>query len=290
MDRTEIFAPGANGEDIFLVMDSNSQIEKKCLDFRGAVHNIEQENVATWREILNHLPPYLINKEEALKEWATYELDDNYEHRHASHLYPLFYGLSDEFANSPELREAAIKAIKKRIDCRKAGGSEMAFGLVQLAQACISLKDKEDYEFALTRLLNDYHFRVLNPSHNRMDIFNVDIAGGLPAIIISGIINFDRGQLNILTVFPISRLPRRKIEGVRTKNQIFIDCLEWPYKKIALVWHSGTDQKIDVQLPVECTTANIDGREWKEFSSDQKSLKGIQLKKGKSTRLEVFLK
>lgn len=38
MDHAEIFALGANGEDNFLDMSSNSQREKKCLDFRGSVH------------------------------------------------------------------------------------------------------------------------------------------------------------------------------------------------------------------------------------------------------------
>jgi len=38
MDRAEIVAYRANGEDIFSEMSSNSQIEKKCLAFRGSLH------------------------------------------------------------------------------------------------------------------------------------------------------------------------------------------------------------------------------------------------------------
>jgi alpha-L-fucosidase 2 len=250
--------------------------------------NVEQENLSRWKEILNHLPPYLINEDGALKEWATPELQDNYEHRHASHLYPLFYGLSDEMASSSELRQAAIKAIKKRIAYRQSGGDEMAFGLVQLAQASISLKDKEDYAFALTRLLNNYHFRVLNPAHNRMDIFNVDIAGGLPAIIITGLINFDQGQLNILPVFPVSQLPEGKLQGVRTKNQIFIDSLQWSPEKVEVVLHSEKDQFIDASLPRNFVSARIDGKIITPSNKQENLLKGIELKKGKTSSLIIF--
>jgi hypothetical protein len=39
MDRAEIVACRSNGEDIFSEMSSNSQMEKKCLAFRGSLHN-----------------------------------------------------------------------------------------------------------------------------------------------------------------------------------------------------------------------------------------------------------
>jgi hypothetical protein len=40
MDRAEIVAYRANGEDIFSGMRSNSQIEKKCLAFRGSLQGL----------------------------------------------------------------------------------------------------------------------------------------------------------------------------------------------------------------------------------------------------------
>jgi len=39
MDRLEIAACGADGEDIFSEMSSKQYSEKKCLDFRGSLHN-----------------------------------------------------------------------------------------------------------------------------------------------------------------------------------------------------------------------------------------------------------
>ena len=37
MERAEIIACRANGEDIFFEFSSNSQLDKKCLAFRGSL-------------------------------------------------------------------------------------------------------------------------------------------------------------------------------------------------------------------------------------------------------------
>ena len=50
-----------------------------------------------WRELADRLPPYRVNSDGALAEWAwppagsgLPPLPDNYEHRHVSHLYPVW--------------------------------------------------------------------------------------------------------------------------------------------------------------------------------------------------------
>ncbi len=58
MDRVEIFAPGAKGEDEFWEMSSNSQVEKKCLDFRGSVQEVEMN---LWARTLRRWRPYILN-------------------------------------------------------------------------------------------------------------------------------------------------------------------------------------------------------------------------------------
>ena len=54
-----------------------------------------------------------------------YENDN--EHRHASHLYPLFYEVDPEFVDNLELKNAAVKAIEARMEYRRGNeGGEMA--------------------------------------------------------------------------------------------------------------------------------------------------------------------
>ena len=42
--------------------------------------------------MLTRIPPYQINKDGAVREWMHPLFDDNYHHRHQSHLYPVFPG------------------------------------------------------------------------------------------------------------------------------------------------------------------------------------------------------
>jgi hypothetical protein len=54
MDRAEIVACRANGEDVFSEMSSNSQKEKKCLAFRGSL------KLSIFCEILKKKKLYII--------------------------------------------------------------------------------------------------------------------------------------------------------------------------------------------------------------------------------------
>ena len=65
--------------------------------------------------MLGKMPAYQINEDGALKEWCTPRHEDFYDHRHSSHLYPLYYGVAEEFKNQPELMEAAKKAYEMRM-------------------------------------------------------------------------------------------------------------------------------------------------------------------------------
>ena len=82
------------------------------------------------------IPSAQTNADGALKEWTTPLLEDNYAHRHASHLYALFGGPIEEIATNAPLRQAFQRAIEKRMDFRRHEPSgEMAFGAVQLGLA-----------------------------------------------------------------------------------------------------------------------------------------------------------
>ncbi len=48
--------------------------------------------VPVWEEMLKSLPEYMINDKGAVKEWVYDGLNDNYAHRHLSHLYPVYPG------------------------------------------------------------------------------------------------------------------------------------------------------------------------------------------------------
>lgn len=78
---------------------------------------MEEENVEKWQKILDKMPPYLINEDGALKEWADFGLEDNYDHRHSSHLYLFYYDIPRK--ETPEILEAAKKAYEIKMERRK---------------------------------------------------------------------------------------------------------------------------------------------------------------------------
>ncbi len=73
------------------------------------------DKIPTWEKILNALPPYTANKDGAVREWLYPALDDNYAHRHLSHLYPVFPG--NEIL--PDAEEAVLATFKKAVSLRE---------------------------------------------------------------------------------------------------------------------------------------------------------------------------
>ena len=165
-----------------------------------------QGKLPVWQGMLKKMPPYLIGPEGAVKEWLTPELEDNYNHRHSSHLYPLYDGMPREIAESPELQAAFKRVIELKLerhwsDWQKTGGY-MSFGLVQLGQAAASLGDKELAYRSFLPLVNRYWLSNLASTHNYRSLFNMDVSGGLPAVLIKMLVASDPGSLKLLPALP----------------------------------------------------------------------------------------
>lgn len=76
-----------------------------------------REYLVPLQEALSRMPEYKINQDGALKEWIEDSLEDNYSHRHLSHIYPLFPGDEISKEENPEI----YKAIERAVDLRELG-------------------------------------------------------------------------------------------------------------------------------------------------------------------------
>jgi alpha-L-fucosidase 2 len=76
---------------------------------------LAEEKRPVWERMLAAIPPYEINKDGALKEWLHPDFEDNYHHRHQSHIYPLFPGFEIDEDKDPALFGAAKVAVEKRL-------------------------------------------------------------------------------------------------------------------------------------------------------------------------------
>ena len=191
---------------------------------------LKTEKATLWKQILENLPAYAIDEKGDLKEWIWPGLENNNRHRHASHLYPLFYEVDPDFEKSPELIEAAKTAIENRLKYRRnRKGAEMAFGLVQKGLAAAHIKDTEHAYECVDWLCNSYWSPALTSYHDPGEIFNVDICGGLPAVVAEMLIQSSADGVELLPACP-RQWPEGKVTGVRTRCGVTV-VLEWKDSK-----------------------------------------------------------
>lgn len=187
---------------------------------------IKSPKTKIWKLLLKKMPDYEIDKTGDLKEWIWPLFHNHNAHRHASHLYPLFDEIDPEFENQPELREAAKTAIENRLKFRsKQNGGEMAFGLVQLGLSAAHIRDTSDAYECVDWLCNSYWSPSFTSYHNPHEIFNVDICGGLPAVVTEMIIHSSPAGIELLPALP-AQWSNGNIRGFLTRCGVKVD-FEW---------------------------------------------------------------
>jgi hypothetical protein len=167
---------------------------------------VNEDKIPVWQNMLAKMPEYLINEDGAVREWLTPLLEDNYGHRHSSQLYPLFDGMPPEIAESPELQEAFRRVIELKLerhwtDWERRGGY-MSFGLVQTGQAAASLGDADLAWRSFVPLINRYWLHNFASTHNYRELFNMDISGGMPAVLIMMLVGSQPGEIRLLPAVP----------------------------------------------------------------------------------------
>jgi hypothetical protein len=208
------------------------------------------DRTPVWEAMLARMPEYMINEDGIIKEWLTPRLDNRDSHRHSSQLYPLFDGIPEEIARSPELRAAFKKSIEYKLDRHWKNNQRgfMSFGLVQLGQAATSLGEGELAYHCLGHLVNRFWLNNLASMHNHRSLFNMDISGGMPAVIIKMLVASDPGKVQLLPALP-KAWPTGTIEGVLCRGQIEIKRLQWSPGKVLVTLRSSRKQVVTLELP-----------------------------------------
>jgi hypothetical protein len=80
------------------------------------------DSVPKWKAMLAKLPPYLLEPDGTMKEWAWPTLQERYSHRHISHLYGVWPGDEIDPDRTPQLARAAMMADRRRVPERLAAG------------------------------------------------------------------------------------------------------------------------------------------------------------------------
>jgi len=251
------------------------------------------DKVPVWQKMLAKMPDYLVNEDGAVREWLTPKLADNYNHRHNSQLYAVFDGLPEEIARDAKLKGAFKRLIELKLERHWANwqrqGGFMSFGLVQLGQASANLGEAELAYRCLVPLLNRYWLHNLASTHNAKQLFNMDISGGMPAVLITMLVASDPGLVRLLPACP-SAWPAGTIEGVLCRGQIEVRRLSWDGKKIQATLKSGKNQTITVEAPGEIRTFGLSkGAGPVSGGADGRSRR-LSLRAGEEAQVEIGLK
>jgi len=184
---------------------------------------IEADNVPKWKAMLTKLPPYLLNPDGTLKEWAWPDLEDRYNHRHISQCYGAWPG--DEFDpdRTPQLAKAAVLADRKRVPERLAAHSHCQRGLVGAR-----LKDNFIVDTQLRQLLEQGFVgtTLICPHDPYANMRIADAQGGIPAIMMEMLAYSRPGVIEVLPALPTS-LVKGSINGMLLRTFARLDKLTW---------------------------------------------------------------
>ena len=135
-----------------------------------------------WNAILQKLPAYRINNDGALAEWVDPAYPDIYNHRHNSHLYPVFPGID---LVGPDADPALQKAAKVALDKRFGFDTSSAHGLIHLALQAARLGDADKVRQNIERFSKrNYLYDGLITSHEPgRAIFNLDAILSFPRLL-----------------------------------------------------------------------------------------------------------
>jgi len=210
---------------------------------------IDAQKVKVWNEMLGKMPAYEVAKDGTFREWLWPGAEENMSHRHVSQLYSLFNKVDSAIVGDAKLLAAVNKTIDGKLAFRKAeGGGEMAFGLVQLGLAAAHIGEAEKAKIAVDYLASKYWSTALGSFHNVGELFNTDISGGLPAVVLEMLVYSEQDQIALLPALPKS-WTKGKLEGALLRGDVTLKQLEWDNKQIKVSLNSKTRRNTTLVFP-----------------------------------------
>jgi alpha-L-fucosidase 2 len=191
----------------------------------------DADSLPKWKGMLAKMPPYLLEVDGTLKEWAWPALQERYAHRHVSHLYGVWPGDEIDPDRTPQLARAAEIACRRRsVDVMAtavAGETLPAFARCHRALVGARLKDNVIVDVQLRQLLEQgYVSSSLRCSREPYGQPVPDAHGGIPAIVMEMLVYSRPGVIEVLPALP-EPLRQGAISGMLARTFARIDRLAW---------------------------------------------------------------
>lgn len=221
---------------------------------------IKQDRILDLEAFLKKVPEYRINEDGAIAEWSFPGVEDNYNHRHNSHLHAVYPGI-DINPSTPRLYEAAKVAIQKRLEAGQ--GNKSAHGFMELGFYGSRLQDPSIVwnmldDYARNKFIYSSFISSHNPNHR---IYNLDSILALPAILTEMCVVSRPGTLNLLPGIPTDQLPTGEISGILARKAIVIERLAWDLNAgtVELVLRSRLDQVVSISSRLKIESLQSEG-------------------------------
>jgi hypothetical protein len=203
----------------------------------------DADQVPKWKAMLARMPPYLLDTDGALKEWAWPTLEENQDHRHASHLYPVWPADEIDPDRSQQLAKASWLADRKR-----AQGNASGHGISHRGLAAARLKDSYLVNMELKQFLEQgYVGPTLRGSHNPYTSPMPDQQGSIPTIIMEMLLYSRPGVIEVLPALPVT-LTKGSVKGLLARTFAKVDDLTWDLGARTVDLTVTSRQKQDITL------------------------------------------
>lgn len=191
----------------------------------------DADSVPKWKTMLTKMPPYLIEPDGTLKEWANPTLQEHYSHRHVSHLYGVWPGDEIDPDRTPQLALAAEIANRRRtfdtMSTAVAGETLAAYTRCHRALVGARLKDNIIVDVQLRQLIEQgYLSTALQCSREPYGLPVPDAQAGIPAIIMEMLLYSRPGMIEMLPALP-PLLVKGSINGMLARTYARINKLTW---------------------------------------------------------------
>jgi alpha-L-fucosidase 2 len=245
----------------------------------------DADNVAKWKSMLAKLPPYLLEPDGTMKEWAWPTLQERYGHRHISHLYGAWPGDEIDPDRTPQLARAAVLADRRRVPERLA-----AHGRCHRALVGARLKDSFMVDTELRQLIEQgYVGTTLRCSHDPYAWPMPDAQGGIQTIMMEMLAYSRPGVIELLPALPPS-LEKGSIRGMLARTFARIDRLDWDMRaRTADVTFTSLKQQ-DITLIARYGIMEISAPDGVLAAAFQPGRADVELHLPKGKPIEIHLK
>ncbi|MFE7171759.1 glycoside hydrolase N-terminal domain-containing protein [Streptomyces sp. NPDC057616] len=208
----------------------------------AAGHHPGTPEAARWRALAKRLPPHRVNADGALAEWAWPGLGDTYDHRHLSHLYGVWPLDEINPYDTPDLADAARRALELR-----GAENDSAHGHLHHALVAARLRDGERVAHALGQVLGGdfFHASLMSAHYPHRDVYNADAAHTLPAVLIEMLVQSTPDRLVLLPALPAA-CPQGRLRGVRTRFGARLDLTWTPHEATAVI-RPGRTHRVELR-------------------------------------------